>query len=300
MTYYHSSHRFSSRWLLIAIIFAFLFVFFIWLGGGKKLILTKPDLLTVDWPDSLEFCGEEVPLDDFYVREAWEREFLITLAQDYQNILYLKRAPKYFPAIEAELRSRDLPEDLKYLAVAESALREKIRSSAGAEGIWQFIPETARRYGLQVDDSIDERRHFEKATNSALNYLSFLNNKFDSWTLAAASYNAGENGIARRITEQEVESYYDLYLNDETSRYLFRILAIKEIMQDPEKYGYELDESDYFQYPNFKIVNLNKSINDLANWAVRNNTTLRKIKELNPWIVGNNLPEGNWNLKVAE
>ena len=192
------------------------------LGSGEKIILSQSKLMKIDWPSNLEFCGEKVPLENFYIREAWEKEFLVTLARDYQNILYLKRSPKYFPLIESELASRNFPDDLKFLAVAESALREDIRSSAGAEGIWQFIPETGQRYGLRVDGEIDERKNFEKATPAALDYLEFLHEKFDSWTLAAAAYNAGENGIARRLGEQMVGDYYDLYLNEETSRYLFR------------------------------------------------------------------------------
>jgi hypothetical protein len=251
----------------------------------------------VDWPTKLDFCEEAVPLDDFYIREAWERDFLVILAQDYQNILYFKRAPKYLPFIEAELRKRDLPDDLKYLAIAESALREDITSSAGAAGIWQFIPETAQNYALRVDDVIDERLHFEQATLAALNYLQFLHDKFGSWTLAAAAYNAGENGIERRLSEQGVASYYDLYLNEETSRYLFRIVAIKEIMQHSEKYGYEFENKDYFEWPDFELVTAN-AVENLSSWAVAQGSSLREIKELNPWIVGKSLPEGVWKVRV--
>ncbi len=277
-----------------------IFLFFkIVLGGGEKILLSRTNLLKVDWPTDLEFCGEKVPLDDFYVRESWEKEFLVTLASDYQNILYLKRAPKYFPAIESELKKRGLPDDLKYLAVAESALREDVASSAGAVGLWQFVPATAEKYGLRVDDAIDERNNFEKSTPAALDYLEFLHEKFGSWTLAAAAYNSGENGLARRIDEQLVDDYYDLYLNDETSRYLFRILAVKEIMRDPEKYGYELDDGDYFAWPKFEVQTVVGPVADLAQFASENATTLRAIKELNPWIVSNSLPSGSFDVKIA-
>lgn len=282
-----------------AVLLAIFLFFKIVLGGGEKILLSRTNLLKVDWPKQLEFCDEKVPLDDFYIREAWEKEFLVSLASDYQNILYLKRAPKYFPEIETELKKRGLPDDLKYLAVAESALREDAASSAGAVGLWQFVPETARNYGLRVDDKIDERNNFEKATPAALDYLEFLHTKFDSWTLAAAAYNSGENGLARRINEQLVNDYYDLYLNDETSRYLFRILAIKEIMQSPEKYGYELDDADYFAWPDFKVQTVNGPIADLAVFATENSTTLRALKELNSWIVGNSLPSGSFDVKIA-
>lgn len=283
-------------WGILALI---VFLFFkIVLGGGEKILLSKTNLIAVEWPASLEFCGEEIPLDDFYIREAWEKEFLVLLASDYQNILYLKRSAKYFPTIEFELEKRGLPDDLKYLAVAESALRESVSSSAGAVGLWQFIASTAKNWGLRVDNIIDERNNFEKSTPAALDYLEFLYAKFDSWTLAAAAYNSGENGLSRRINEQLVESYYDLYLNDETSRYLFRILAIKEIMSDPEKYGYELDDADYFAWPDFEIRTVVGPI-ELAEFASENATTLRAIKELNPWIVGASLPNGSFVIKIT-
>ncbi|MFH0776527.1 MAG: lytic transglycosylase domain-containing protein [Patescibacteria group bacterium] len=277
-----------------------IFLFFqFFLGGGEKILLSPSKLLKVDWPSSLEFCGEKVPLDDFYVREAWEKEFLVALAADYQNILNLKRAPKYFPTIESELKKRELPDDLKFIAVAESALREDITSSAGAVGLWQFVAATARKYGLRVDEAIDERNNFEKATPAALTYLQFLHDKFGSWTLAAAAYNSGENGLARRIDAQNVGDYFDLYLNDETSRYLFRVLAIKEIMTHPEKYGYELGEGDFFTWPKIELKTVVGPIISLVDFAAANETTLRAIKELNPWIVGEALPSGSFQVKLA-
>ncbi|MCF7845730.1 MAG: lytic transglycosylase domain-containing protein [Candidatus Peribacteraceae bacterium] len=298
---FHSTLTRRSRLPLIfwGVLVLAVFLFFkIVLGGGEKILLSKTKLLTVDWPTDLEFCGEPVPLDDFYVREAWEKEFLVLLASDYQNVLYLKRAPKYFPTIESELEKRGLPDDLKYIAVAESALREDVLSSAGAVGLWQFIASTARDYGLRVDDLIDERNNFERSTPAALNYLEFLHAKFNSWTLAAAAYNSGENGLARRIDDQLVDGYYDLYLNNETSRYLFRILAIKEIMSDPEKYGYELDSEDYFAWPDYELKTVIGPL-DLAEFALNNGTTLRAIKELNPWIVGDTLPGGSFIVKLT-
>jgi hypothetical protein len=290
----------SRRIFQVAVVFFVLLVVFGIFTGAKKILLSQTGLLAVDWPTELEFCGERVPLDDFYIREDWEREFLLVLAQDYQNILYLKRAPKYFPLIESELKARNLPEDLKYIAVAESALREEITSSAGAQGVWQFVPATAQHYGLRVDKEIDERNNVEKATVAAFAYFEFLYNKFGNWTLAAAAYNSGENGLARRMEEQEVGNYYDLYLNSETSRYLFRILAIKEIMQHPEKYGYDLSKADNFAWPDFEIRNVIGPIADLSIWAKENSTNLRTIKELNPWIVGNTLPSGSWKVKIMK
>ena len=294
----HYSSR-NPRLIFWGLILLAGFLIFRILGGGEKILLSQSKLMKIDWPSDLEFCGEEIPFDDFYIREAWEKEFLVTLASDFQNILYLKRAPKYFPLIESELAKRNLPDDLKYLAVAESALREDARSSAGAEGIWQFIPATAQRYGLRVDGEIDERKNFEKATSAALDYLEFLYQKFDSWSLAAAGYNAGENGIARRLDAQNVGDYFDLYLNEETSRYIFRILAIKEIMQNPKKYGYEVSEDGLFYWPELELKTVVGPISNLADFATENSTTLRAIKELNPWIVGDSLPSGSFKVKIA-
>ncbi len=283
-------------WSAILIVLAFFLGQIFGMRGGI-IFVGKKDLLSVEWPEQLEFAGEIVPLEKEYVREQWEKDFLILLSQDYQNVLYLKRAPKYFPLIEAELAKRNLPEDLKYVAVAESGLIETARSGAGAAGIWQFMPQTAREYGLEVDQTVDERRNFEKSTGAALDYFEFINERMKSWTLSAASYNAGYNKIRQRLAEQEVENYYDLYLNKETARYLFRILAIKEIMEHPEKYGYELQAKDHFRWPKYG-VKMVEQIENLVTWAKENGTTIREIKELNPWILSDELPDGVWTIKV--
>lgn len=289
---FHDFRRYFIGGLLVA----FLLVALAWCSGGSRVLIGK-DLLAVPWPDTLDFAGEEVPLTTFHVREEWEKQFLILLNQDYQNLLYLKRSAKYFPAIEVELARRDMPDDLKYLAVAESALRETAASGAGAAGIWQFMPTTARDYGLRVDDAVDERLHTDKATNAALTYLTKLHRQFGDWALAAAAYNRGENGLLRDMESQGITDYYDLYLNSETGSYLFRILAIKQIMQDPAAYGYELDEDDYFKIPATRSVSVTE-VEDLANWARQQGSTLRAVKELNPWIVGRSLPVGNYAVKV--
>lgn len=298
-------HRFDhplrhfTTFLVVGVLALALVVGLAWCSGGSRIVMGHKDLLTVPWPDTLSFAGESVPLDDFYVRESWERDFLVTLSEDFQNILYLKRTHKYFPFIEDELKRRGLPDDLKYIAVAESGLRDDVASHAGAAGLWQFIPETGRRYGLVATDTIDERGNFEKSTIAALDYLTKLHADFGSWTLAAAAYNMGENGLARQIAAQKQNGYYDLYLNDETSRYLFRILAAKYVMADPSAYGYDLAEKDYFAWPAYRVVTAG-AVADLAAWANENGTTLRSIKELNPWIVGTKLPAGNWPVKVEK
>jgi len=296
----HSHARPSSgfrRYVVFGILTAFLLTALAWCSGGSRILLGK-NLLTVPWPSSIDLAGEPVPLDDFYVREAWEKEFLVNLDQDYQNLLYLKRSAKYFPEIERKLAEHDLPDDLKYLAVAESGLREQASSSAGAAGIWQFIPATARQYGLRVDDEIDERHDFDKSTDAAIDYLTKLYRQFGSWSLAAAAYNRGENGLARDMQRQQVNDYYHLYLNSETARYVFRILAIKQIMADAAEYGYDLGADDYFVWPDTHDIAVSESVPDLARFAVEHDSNLRTLKELNPWIVGNTLPRGAWHVRL--
>lgn len=262
-------------------------------------IVVNQNITTVPWPTEINFAGEKLPLDDFYVRESWEKEFIVLLDSSYQSLLYLKRSGKYFPLIETKLKERGLPDDLKYLAVAESALIEDSSSHAGAAGIWQFMPGTGRQYGLHVDDDIDERLQFEKATDAALEYLTFLHDKFNNWTLAAAAYNAGENRIIQQLATQQVVDYYELYTNKETSRYLFRILAIKEIMKNAENYGLVLKDVDLFHWPDYQTVSATE-IDNLEDWAKEQDSNIREVKELNPWILGTALPESTWSIKVPK
>lgn len=261
--------------------------------------IEQPNLLTLPWPESLSFAGEPVPLDTFHVRERWEKEFIVALSRDYQNILYLKRSSKYMPFIEAELKARNIPDDFKYLAIAESALINDSISSAGAAGIWQIMPGTARGLGLHVGDSVDERFHFEKSTYAALNYIEDIYEKFDNWTLTAAAYNVGFNRVLARQDSQRIDNYYDLYFNLETSGYLFRILAVKEILENPENYGYALDSSDYFHWPEYEIQVVGE-VEDISGWAWEQGSSYRLVKELNPWMRAVGLPDGEWEVKVVK
>ncbi len=263
----------------------------------KGVIRFEENLLQYQWPEEIEFAGEKVPLDTFYVREAWERDFIVLLDTDYQSLLYLKRSGQYFPFIEEKLKEAGLPDDLKYIAVAESGLRNTVVSHAGAAGVWQFMPATARQYGLRVDEYVDERLHFEKSTEAAIRYLTYLHGIFENWTLSSAAYNAGENRILGHLNNQGVTSYYDTYMNDETARYVFRIMSIKQVMQNADDYGLVLTNADMFSFPKQKTVNA-EEISDLSVWAREQGTNLRMIKELNPWIIGSSLPLGNWELKV--
>jgi hypothetical protein len=249
----------------------------------------------------LEFCGEAVPLDESEVRERLEKELLLNLWDRAQVILYLKRMGRYFPHIEKVLERNGLPEDLKYVAVAESALLPHIGSSAGAVGYWQFIPSTGRRYGLQIDREKDERRNLFSATRAATAYFAKLYSDFGSWTLAAAAYNMGEAGLSRRIRAQGTRNYYHLYLPLETQRYIFRILAVKLILENPARFGFHLDAEDYWAPMRFDRVEVSlgeetplKLIADAAG------TYFKKIKDLNPEIRGSDLPRGNHSLLIPE
>jgi peptidoglycan lytic transglycosylase D len=238
----------------------------------------------VNLPDTLSLCGEVVDLTDPELRERAEREFLLLMQQSGQVILYLKRAERYFPLYDTYLERFKLPSDLKYVSVAESAIYMS-RSSAGAEGLWQIMPETARSLGLRVDEYVDERRHPEKSTIAGLQYLSEGQRKFKTWALAIAGYNRGKNGIANDLDFQMKDKYTDLYLNEETSRYYFRILVIKELMQNPGKYGFDTSNLKGYKDPTTKEIKVDTAINNLAQWAKENGTDYKTVKLLNPWIV---------------
>ncbi len=246
-------------------------------------------------PDSLNFCGEAMPLAKEDVRERMEQAFYTELS-DAQIILDLKRSGEYFPYIEQKLREMNLPGDLKYLAVAESALRNLV-SYRDAAGIWQFTPETARRYGLKINYYVDERFNFTKSTDAALRCLSDLHSMLGSWTLAAAAYNMGTNGIKRTVNYQMTDDYYKLFLNDETSRFVFRIVALKQIMSHYKSYGFDLQEKDFYKPADVRTVTV-KYLQNLAAWARQQGTDLKEVKYLNPWLISDAVPLGTWSVDL--
>ncbi|MDX1651077.1 MAG: lytic transglycosylase domain-containing protein [Brumimicrobium sp.] len=251
-----------------------------------------------DVPDSVSFAGEWISLTDFDVRERFDRELVVNNFWHSNTILYIKRANRWFPLMSAILKEENIPQDFLYLAVIESGLTQAT-SPSDAKGFWQFLEGTAREYGLQVDNEVDERFHIEKSTRAACKYLKTAHNKFNSWTLAAAAYNMGKNGIDNRLDDQNVNSYFDLSLNTETSRYVFRILAVKEIMNHPKKYGFEIEP--YQLYPPIKHVKVQVegSITDLSEWAVKQGINLKILQMLNPWLIGNKLTvQGNSNYEI--
>lgn len=240
-------------------------------------------------PESVNFAGEEAPMDIFYVREYLDREVIVNTYFHSSSILLMKRANRWFPLIEPILAEQQIPDDFKYLALIESGF-ENVVSPAGATGFWQFLSHTAREYGLEVNSGIDERYNVEKSTLAACKYLKDAYEKYGNWTLVAASYNAGTRRITQEIEQQKVSSYYDLLLNQETARYVFRILAIKTILENPENYGFHLEAKDlYPPIPTENIV-VTKTIKNLVDFAMEHNINYKTLKYFNPWLRKDNLP----------
>jgi membrane-bound lytic murein transglycosylase D len=254
-----------------------------------------PSLLkSIQFQGPIDFCGESVPLESQEVRERLEKEMLLTLADRPQVILWLKRSHRFMPLIEKELAANGLPEDLKYVAIAESALRPHAGSTAGAIGFWQFMQTTGRKYGLSINAAIDERRSIYKSTRAAIAYLTFLHEEFQSWTLAAAAYNMGEEGLKSEMLLQEVNDYYRLYLPLETQRYIPRIISAKLILLNPEKYGFKLIEDDYYPPYEFdEIIVRCDQRTPIRLVAQAAGTYFKQIKDLNPDIRGHYLPAGS-------
>ena len=239
-------------------------------------------------PEVFFFSEEEVPLEAPDIRERFDKELLVNTYWQSNMMLLLKRANKWFPTIEAILKEEGVPEDFKYLAVIESGL-ENVRSPKGAKGFWQLMPGTAKEYGLEVNTNVDERYHVEKSTRVACAYLMKAKKRFGSWTLAAASYNRGMYGTQRLLDNQLVDNYYDLLLNTETSRYVFRILAVKEIMSHPERYGFIFEDSDLYQPVPVKKIGWDVPIANIAEFAKEKGVNYKVLKIHNPWLIENHL-----------
>ncbi len=235
------------------------------------------------FPTSIDFAGEAAPLQIADVRERLDRELLINANLDATTLLIIKRANRVFPIIEPILAKYGVPDDFKYLAVIESGLVNAV-SPAGARGVWQFMPVTAKEKGMEVNDMVDERYHLEKSTEAACKYLLEAKAKFGNWTLAAASYNGGMTGVTKQIDMQQVDSYYDLLLNDETSRYVFRILALKEIMKSPLKFGFDVDVNQMYVNLPSKIITVDTTISNLATFAKSQGINYKILKIHNPWL----------------
>lgn len=233
--------------------------------------------------EKYSFAGEAVPIQNFDVRERLDRELLVNTYWHSNSILCIKMAQRYFPIIERVLAEYKIPDDFKYIPVIETSLRNET-SPAGAKGIWQFMKPVAESYNLEVNDEVDERYHFEKATQAACRHILRYKQRFGSWTLAAAAYNSGEGSMNKELERQGEDSYYDLNINDETSRYIFRLLATKDIQEHPVEYGFYINPEEKYNFNNTRKVEVNTPINNLGEWARQHGTTYRMLKLYNPWL----------------
>jgi membrane-bound lytic murein transglycosylase D len=249
----------------------------------EKKLINDYNVYALQVPDNLDFAGEVLPLKDPDIYERMDRELLVNTYWQSNGLLMFKRAKKYFPIIEPILKKNGIPDDFKYLAVIESGLTNVV-SPAGARGFWQIMQATAKENGLEVNDNVDERYNLEKATEVACQYLLESKEKFGSWTLAAAAYNAGDSGISRRLEEQNVTDYYDLLLGEETGRYVFRIVAFKEILTHPETYGFNFRDKDlYTNIPTYK-VEVDTAVTDFTKFAEGFGINYKILKVHNPWL----------------
>jgi membrane-bound lytic murein transglycosylase D len=234
-------------------------------------------------PQKITFAGESVPMQLFDVRESLDRELQVNTYWHSQTVLLLKRANRYFPIIEPILKEKGIPDDFKYLAVAESALTQAV-SPAQAVGFWQILEGTGKELGLEINAEVDERYHIEKSTYAACDYLIKSYKHYGNWTMTAASYNFGRNGINRQIERQNNNDYYDMVLGEETGRYVFRILALKAIFENPESYGFFMSKSDLYPPLKFYEVQIDSSIESFAHFAANYNTSYKMLKFHNPWL----------------
>lgn len=248
----------------------------------------------VELPKTMDFCGEPVPLDRFYVRESLERELLVNTYRHASTLLLMKRSSRWLPVIEPIMKKNNLPSDFKYLAMIESDLTNAV-SPSKAVGFWQFLEGTGKQYNLEIYKEVDMRYNQEKETQAACDFLKDLYRRFKSWTLAAAAYNCGGGRISKTIEEQQVTSYYDMLLPNETERYIYRILAFKLIMENPEKYGFHISDEGWYQPLEYKTITVTESIENLAQFAIDQGTNLKMLKYYNPWLRSDKLTisEGN-------
>ena len=281
-----------TRPLLLILIFILSIIFF---NAGnisdktlEKNTSSTYNIKALKIPNGLSFAGEKVPTELDDIKERMDRELLVNTYWQSNGLLLIKRAHKYFPLIEPLLKKYGIPDDFKYLAVAESGL-ENNSSPAGAAGFWHFLKSSAKEYGLEVNQNVDERYNLEKSTKVAAEYLKKSKKRFGTWTLAAAAYNAGNARIARNLKKQQVTNYYDLLLNSETSRYVFRIVALKEVLSNPRKYGFEFEEDDLYNLPDIKTVKVDTVITNIASFAKKFKTNYKELKLNNAWLRENKL-----------
>ncbi|MFH4967363.1 transglycosylase SLT domain-containing protein [Gaetbulibacter sp. M240] len=249
----------------------------------EKKLFNDYNVYALQIPQNLDFAGEPAPLENPDIFERMDRELLVNTYWQSNGLLLFKRANKYFPVIEPILEKYGVPNDFKYLAVIESGLTNAV-SPAGARGVWQIMSATGKENGLEINDNVDERYNLEKATEVACKYLLKSKEDLGSWTLAAAAYNAGNYGMSKRLEEQNVSSYYDLLLGEETGRYVFRVLAVKEILSNPTKYGFNFREKDLYKpVPTYKVP-VDTAVTDFTKFATQFKINYKILKIHNPWL----------------
>ena len=264
-------------------------VFWLFIGSAKpesepKIVESKTEFRSPPMPDSITFAGEQVPLNRFDVKEALDRELLSNAYFHSQTIRYIKLAPRYFSMVEPILKEKGIPDDFKYLALAESGLDPRAVSPVRAIGFWQFMKGTAMQYGLEVNNEVDERYNVLKSTYAACDYLKDAYEKYGNWTMVAASYNAGMRGIDRQLERQKTDSYYNLLLVEETERYVFRIVALKLILENPAKYNFIIPENEKYPIIPTKSVEITGSVEDFADFAHKLGINYKLLKDFNPWL----------------
>ena len=235
-------------------------------------------------PAALDFSGEAVPLDRWEVKERMNRELLVNNYYQSSMLYILRQTGRYFPIIEERLKANGVPDDFKYVCVAESSLQQNAVSGVGASSFWQFMKDTGPRYGLEISDEVDERFNVAKATDAACKYFKEAHDKFGTWTAAAASYNCGQAGYANQSDFQQASNYYDLIFPEETNRYVFRILALKYILSGARKFGFMMDGAEMYQPLKGHVIEVDKTIDNLTDWAKQNNSTYKMLKIYNPWL----------------
>jgi hypothetical protein len=257
--------------------------------GVKQGFNERYAIYALPLPEKVSFVGEEVPMNDPEIRERYDREILVNTYWQSQTLLFHKRAARYFPIIEPILKKNNVPLDFKYLAVIESGLTNVV-SPAGATGFWQILEGTGKGYGLEINKEVDERYHLEKATQAACDYLKEAHRELGDWTLAAASYNMGINGVKKQLERQKAKNYYGLTLNDETARYVFRIMAVKELLENPTQYGFHFRNKDLYQPIPTTTVEVDTAVSSFGGFAEKMGINYRILKFHNPWLRYDYLP----------
>lgn len=257
--------------------------------GSYSATVTQSVPADIPIPQALDFAGEQVPLHIHYVREALEQELIVNTYWHSSTILTLKRSHRWLPFIDSMLRAHHIPADFKYLCIAESGLKNEV-SPAGAAGFWQIMKATGREYGLEVNTDIDERYLLEKATKVACAYLQKAYDEFGSWTLAAASYNAGMNKIRKELVRQGEQNYYRMNFREETARYMFRILALKHIISNPDAYGFYICQKALYQPIEQRYIQIDTTVQNLGKFAQQLGVSYRELKYYNPWLRTSKLP----------